>query len=106
MINNISKLPKPLPAPIKNKKYDLNILKKSVDKDIPKRFHDQFGSLVNELSDIFATSVWDLGKCDVTTHQIEVEPRSKPVKIPVALQRGSSKEKCCFSKERIDNTMT
>ena len=44
VINNISKLPKPLPAPIRNNKNELNILKKSVDKDIPKRFHDQFGS--------------------------------------------------------------
>ena len=40
VINNISKLPISLPAPIKNNKYDLNVLKKSVDKDIPKRFHD------------------------------------------------------------------
>ena len=48
VINDILKLPKPLPAPINNNKYDLNILKKSVDKDIPKRFHDQFGSLVKK----------------------------------------------------------
>ena len=82
VINNISKLPKPLPAPIKNNKYDLNILKKSVDEDIPKRFHHQFGSLVQEFSDIFSKSEWDLGKCDVTTHRIEVEPGSKPVEIP------------------------
>ena len=82
VINNISKLPKSLPAPIKNKKYDLNILKKSVDKDIPKRFHDQCGSLLKEFSDIFSKSEWDLGKCDVTTHRIEVEPGSKPVKLP------------------------
>ena len=82
VINNISKLPKLLPAPIKNNKYDLNILKKSVDKDIPKRFHDQFGSLVKEFSDIFSKSEWDLGKCDVTTHRIEIEPGSKPVKNP------------------------
>ena len=81
VINNISKLPKPLTAPIKRNEYDLNILKKSVDKDIPKRFHDQFGSLVKEFSDIFSKSEWDLGKCDVTTHRIEVEPGSKPVKI-------------------------
>ena len=66
--NNISKVPKLLPALIKNNKYDLNILKKSVDKDIPKRFHDQFGSLVKEFSDIFSKSQWDSGKCDVTTH--------------------------------------
>ena len=82
VINNISKLPKSLPAPIKINKYDLNILKKSVDKDIPKRFHDQFGSLVKEFSDTFSKSEWDLGKCDVTTHRMEVEPGSKPVKIP------------------------
>ena len=82
VINNISKLPKLLPAPIKNNKYDLNILKKSVDKDIPKRFHDQFGSLVKEFSDIFSKSECDLGKCDVTTHRTEIEPGSKPVKIP------------------------
>ena len=31
VINNISKLPKSLPAPIKNNKCDLNFLKKSVD---------------------------------------------------------------------------
>ena len=82
VINNISKLPKLLPAPIKNNNYDLNFLKKSVDKDIPKRFHDQFGSLVKEFSDIFSKSEWVLGKCDVTTHRIEIEPGSKPVKIP------------------------
>ena len=44
VINNISKLHKPLHAPIKYNKYDLKKLEKSVDKDIPKRFHDQFGS--------------------------------------------------------------
>ena len=81
VINNILKLPKPLPAPIKNNKYDSNIFKKSVDKDIRKRFHDQFASLVEVFSDIFSKSEWDLGKCDVTMHRIEVEPGSKPVKM-------------------------
>ena len=80
--NNFSKLPKSLPPPIKNNKYDLNIKKKSVDKDNPKRFHDQFGSLVKEFSDMFSKSEWDLGKCNVTAHQIEFEPGSKPVEIP------------------------
>ena len=82
VMNNISKLPIPLPAPIKNNKYDVNILKKPVDKGIPKHFHDQFGSLVKDFSVIFSMSEWDLGKCDVTTHRIEVEPGSKPVNIP------------------------
>ena len=55
-INQIPKLPKSLLTPIKNNKYDLSILEKSVDKDIPKRFHHQFGSLVKEFSDIFFKS--------------------------------------------------
>ena len=37
---------------------------------------------MKEFSDIFSKSEWDLGKCDVTTHRIEAEPGSKPVKIP------------------------
>ena len=60
----------------------MSILKKSVDKDVPKRFYDLIGSLVKDFSDIFFKSGWDLGKCDVTTHRIEVELWSKPDKIP------------------------
>ena len=82
LINSISKLPKPLPAPIIKNKNDLNILKKSADKDIPKRFQDLFESLVKQFSNSFSQSEWELFKCDVTTHRIEVEPGSKPVKIP------------------------
>ena len=110
VLNKITKMPKSLPAPIKNNKYDLNILKKSVDKYILKRFHDQFGSLMKEFSDIFSKSEWDLGKCDVTTHQIEVEPGSKPVKIPTRRMPLYYKEdlqkKWCFSGKRINNTMS
>ena len=82
VIKNNSKLPKSPPGPIKNNQYDLNFLKKCVDNDIPKRFHDQLEAIVKEFSDIFSKSDWDLGKCDVTTRRIKVEPGSKPVKIP------------------------
>ena len=63
-------------------KYNLEILKRSVGKDIPMRFHDQFESLVEECSDSFSNSEWDLSDCFVTKHQIEIEPGSKPVEIP------------------------
>ena len=95
VMNNISKLPNSLYAPIRNE-YDLNMLKNSVDKDIPKPFPDQFASLVKDFFDIFSISERDLGKWDVTTLRIEVEPGSKPVKIPIcktALHyRGSAEE--------------
>ena len=38
--------------------------------------------MIDEFSDVFSKSEWDLGKCDVTEHRIEVEPGSRPVKIP------------------------
>ena len=82
VINNSSKSPKSLPAPIENNEYDLNILKKSVVKDIRKRFHDQFGPLVKEFSYIFSKSEWVLSKCDVIKHRIELDPGSKTVNVP------------------------
>ena len=30
----------------------------------------------------FSSSEWDLGKCDATSHKIDVHPGSKPIKIP------------------------
>ena len=90
----LSKLTNPLPAPIKNNKYDLNTLEKSVDKDIPERFHDQIGSLVKEFSDIFSKSKWDLGKCDVTTHRTEVQPGSKLSRFPLVGCRCITKRIC------------
>ena len=92
VINNISKSPKSLPAPIENNEYDLNILKKSVDKDIRKRLHDQFGSLVKEFSDIVSKSEWVLSKCDVTKHRIGLEPGSKTVKVPTRSMASHYKE--------------
>ena len=82
VINNISKLSKSSTVPVKNNKYDLNILKNSVDKDSPERFQDQIESFMKVFSDIFSKRHWDLHKCDVTTQWIEVEPGSKPLKIP------------------------
>ena len=53
VMNKILKMLDSLPVPTNNNKYDQNILKNSVDKDIPKLFLDQFESLVKEFSDIF-----------------------------------------------------
>ena len=82
MIINISKLPKPLPEPIKNNKNDLNISKKVRWQRYSRRLHDQLGSIVKEFSEVFSKSEWDLGKCKVTTPRIEVESGWKPVKLP------------------------
>ena len=61
LLNNLSKVPKSLPVPIKQNKYELNNFKKSVHKDMPKRFHDQFGSLVKEFFYFFSiqNGIWE-----------------------------------------------
>ena len=49
----VLKLPKSQPVPIKTNRHSLKILKNSVDKHTPKRFYDQFESLVKEFADTF-----------------------------------------------------
>ena len=69
-------------TPLKPDKYDLDRVKKSVKGPIPRDCQEQFARLVDDFRDIFSKTEWDLGKCDVTQHRIELEPGSRPVKIP------------------------
>ena len=91
IINNVSR---PLPAPsvppaegsVQNRtdssKYDLQTVITSVDPTIHRQYHQQFAALVKEFKHVFSSSEWDLGKCDATSHKIDVYPGSKPIKIP------------------------
>ena len=63
-------------------KYDLESLFSNIDEDIDEEYRHQFKDLVKEFEHVFSSSEWDLGKCDVTSHKIEVYPGSRPVKIP------------------------
>ena len=54
----------------------------SVDPSIHRQYHQQFAAIANEFRHVFSSSEWDLGKCDATSHKIDVHPGSKPIKIP------------------------
>ena len=55
-------------------KYDLENGKKAVSKDLSNHCRAEFRNLINDYSDIFSINQWDLGKCDATSHRIDVQP--------------------------------
>ena len=65
-----------------DEKYNLIHVKTAVDNQLPFPLQDEFGSLIDEFSDVFSKNEWDIGKCDVTSHKIDVYPGSRPVKLP------------------------
>ena len=42
----------------------------------------RFRILINDFSDNFSTNQWGNGKCDATSHRIDVKPGSQPTKLP------------------------
>ena len=62
--------------------YDLKYVIDSVSPEIPLKLKKQFGDLVNEFEDVFSKNQWDIGRCDATSHKIDVLPGSKPIKLP------------------------
>ena len=57
-------------------------MKTAVGNQLPFSLQGEFGSLIDEFSDVFSKNEWDIGKCDVTSHTIDVCPGSRPVNLP------------------------
>ena len=55
-------------------KYDLENVNKAKSKEINNNCRANFRNLIDECSDIFSINQWDLGKCDATSHRIDVKP--------------------------------
>ena len=66
----------------KDAKYDLKLIKDSIDTGFSLEAKAKFSELVNEFSDVISQNEWDIGQCDVTAHKIQVEPGSRPIKLP------------------------
>ena len=66
----------------KDAKYDLKLVKNSIDTGISLEAKAKLSELINEFSDVFSQNEWDIGQCDVTAHKIQVEPGSRPIKLP------------------------
>ena len=83
-IQNISTLKNGKSPKLTNKKdakYDLKLVKNSIDKGISLEAKAKFSELIIEFSDVFSQNEWDIGQCDVTAHKIQVEHGSRPIKI-------------------------
>ena len=73
-------------SPIKfnrtDENYNLMHVKTAVDNQLPFSLQDEFGSLIDDFSDVFSENEWDIGISDVTSHKIDNYPGSRPVKLP------------------------
>ena len=63
-------------------KYDLENVKKASSKEINKNCRADFRILIDDCNDIFSINQCDHGKCDGTSHRIDVKPGSQPIKLP------------------------
>ena len=63
-------------------KYDVKEVIKQTQSSMDPQIRAQFAQLLRTFSDVFSKSEWDLGKCDLVQHKIELYPGSKPVKLP------------------------
>ena len=88
-------------------KYDLENVQKATSKKINNNCRAELRNLIDDYSDFFSISQWDLGKCDATSHRIDVNPGSQPIKLPnrrmAVHYKDDLKEKtdAFMSKERI-----
>ena len=63
-------------------KYDLENVKKAISKEINNNCRADFRNLKDDYSDIFSIYQWDFGKCDATSHRIDVKLGPQPIKLP------------------------
>ena len=91
--------------------YDLENVKKAISKEINNNCTTDFRNLIDDYSDIFSINQWDLGKCDATSHRINVKPGAQPIKLPnrrmpVHYKDDLKKKNKCLDVKRIDHTMS
>ena len=66
----------------KDDKYYLKHLKNSIDTGISQEGKAKFSKLFKEFSNVFLKNEWDISQCDVAAQNIQVEPGSRPIKLP------------------------
>ena len=54
-------------------KYDLDSVKRAINKKINNNCRAVFRNLIDDYSDIFSINQWDLGTCDATSHRKDVK---------------------------------
>ena len=62
--------------------YDIKELIKQTQSSMGPQIRAQFAQLLRTFSDVFSKSEWDIGKCDLVQHKIDLYPGMKPLKLP------------------------
>ena len=62
-------------------KYDVKEVLKQTQFSMDPQIRAQFAQLLRTFSDVFSKSEWDIGKCDLVQHKIDLYPGSKLVKL-------------------------
>ena len=62
-------------------RYDLENVRKATSKEIYNNCWADFSKLIDDFSGIFSIIQWDFGKCDATSHRIDVKRGSQPIKL-------------------------
>ena len=63
-------------------KYDVKEVLKETKSSLDPEIHAKFAQLLRTFPDVFSKTEWDVGKCDLVQHKIDLYPGSKPVKLP------------------------
>ena len=63
-------------------KYDVKEVIKQTQSSMDPLIRAQLVQLLRTFSYVFSQSEWDIGKCDLVQHNIDVYPGSKPLKLP------------------------
>ena len=91
-------------------KYDVKEVLKQTQISMDPQIRAQFAQLLRTFSEVFSKSEWDVGKCDLVQHKIDLYPVSKPVKLPnrrmpMHLKKGSTPKDRQILRTQIDNAM-
>ena len=63
-------------------KIKLKLVTKSIDTGISLEAKGKFSELTSEFSDLFSKNERGIGQRDVAAHKIQVDPESRPIKLP------------------------
>ena len=55
-------------------KYDVKEVIKQTQSSMDPQIRAQFAQLLRTFSDVFSKSEWDIGKCDLVQHKIDLYP--------------------------------
>ena len=63
-------------------KYDIMEVLTQTQSSMDPNFHAKIARLLRTSSEVFSKSEWNVGRCELVKHRIDLYPSSKPIKLP------------------------